>query len=46
MYTVGSLPAAGTNGAIIIVTDATPNATICFDDGANWIDINTGTTVV
>ena len=46
MYSVYSLPSTGNYGAIIIVTDATPNATICYDDGSSWIDINTGYAVV
>lgn len=52
--TVGTLPSAATNvGNAIYVTDAvnaagspiTPGS-LCVSNGVNWIDANTGTTVV
>jgi hypothetical protein len=36
---------SGVNG-VILVTDATPRPTICYSNGTNWIDIQTGVTVV
>lgn len=31
---------------VILVTDATPRPTICYSNGTNWIDIQTGVAVV
>lgn len=36
---------SGVNG-VILVTDATPRPTICYSNGTNWIDIQTGVAVV
>jgi len=47
-YTLATLPtnADYANGTIIYVSDANTGAgTIAFNNGTNWIDIKTGTTV-
>lgn len=43
-HSVSSLP-TGTAGGMIYVSDATPAATMCFYNGANWIDLLTGSPV-
>jgi hypothetical protein len=45
-YVKGSLPAVGSGGGYIYVTDASPAAALCFSNGTNWIDLLTGVTVV
>lgn len=44
---VGALPSAAVAGRILYVSDANTGAgTVCFSNGANWIDIKTGVAVV
>jgi len=44
-FTLATVPdAAEWDGAVIIVTDATP-AALCWSNGTNWIATDDGTTV-
>lgn len=44
---IADLPSAADNtGGIVLVTDATPAAALCFSDGSDWIDLLTGLPVV
>jgi len=51
-YTVGTLPAVGSGGGVIFVSDAigpgSPQlvGSQCFSNGTNWIDVTTGAAVV
>lgn len=46
VYTLGTLPAVGVIGGIIVVSDADTGAgALCFSDGSNWIDAKTHATV-
>ena len=47
-YTKVTLPAVGSAGGLIYVSDATGltlTGSLCFSNGANWIDVTTGTIV-
>lgn len=44
---VGALPSAAVAGRILYVSNANTGAgTVCFSNGANWIDIKTGVAVI
>ena len=47
-YTLGTLPAVGTGGGMIYVSDATGSGvtgSMCFSNGTSWIDVTTGIAV-
>ena len=43
VYTLSTLPAVGTIGGVIIVSNANTGAgTVAWSNGTNWVDIKTG----
>lgn len=47
-YTVSTVPAVGTGGASIYVSDASGaslTGSLCFSNGTVWIDVTTGAAV-